>query len=263
MKTIDALTPAQRARMPAWRDRWIKAGLSTKPVNRRVAEKALRDCHRLGNPGSLRESVVEIQWVRSPTEMAAALLDGKRRAFTNAIEFGGEDPLNEAIRRAVKPVVLRAVWEGITFPVRDAINEVLGPAYLGRRGPPIDWVAQESFFRKVCGLELSEDLLERATAYAALASSVGLYLAHRKSAILCERPAAIRLEDGCLHAKGCLAVEWQDGTGIAAWRGTIILPEWVTVPGALTSEVALSHPNIKQRRCAAELLAVGDNREAN
>lgn len=93
------------------------------------------------------------------------------------------------------------------------------------------WPAYESFFREVAGLELPGDLSQRGAAYAALIANTGPMLLFDDVAVMCERPAVIRMVEGRLHAEGQPAIEWRDGTGIYAWRGqTVVEAKYVCDP---------------------------------
>jgi len=82
----------------------------------------------------------------------------------------------------------------------------------------------------------------------------GWWWPKRGAVILTERPTAIHLDgEGRLHSAAGLALEYADGWGVAAYRGTRIPPGWVqgSPPGPAE---ALRWKNVEQRRAACELL---------
>jgi len=88
-----------------------------------------------------------------------------------------------------------------------------------------------------------------------LAESAGWWWPFAGAAILTDRP--VRLERDDRHRLHCLtsaAIEYPDGWGVYAVHGVRIPPAWITAPGTLTPQVALTHRNIEQRRAACEVL---------
>lgn len=72
--------------------------------------------------------------------------------------------------------------------------------------------------------------------------------------IVSERPAELRIEDDRLHSLTAPAVKFRDGWSAYAVRGVIVPREWVEHRDAIPVEVALTWPNIEQRRIAAEIV---------
>ena len=64
-------------------------------------------------------------------------------------------------------------------------------------------------FRDICGLDLGDDLWDRARAYADAQSAAGPWWAHRDFVMVCDRPEAFRTEHGWT------SLRWRDGWGFA------------------------------------------------
>lgn len=70
-----------------------------------------------------------------------------------------------------------------------------------------------------------------------------------------ERPICLRRDDeGRLHCEDGPAIAWADGYAIYSWRGTVVPAEWITNRKNLDPSVAITHPQIEQRRAAAEII---------
>ena len=112
MSQIEELTASQEQKLEAYRDKWRKIGLSTEPVNKEDAERALKDVYSVAN---LKEPM--ILWARSPME---CLYMG---AF-----------LKITIKESVNKKVDEQVWNQVWGRVRDQVwvqvgNQVRGQVW--------------------------------------------------------------------------------------------------------------------------------------
>lgn len=233
MKRITKLTKAQEARFAEWRDRWIEIGLNTTPTSdedRASFAVAVAKCYRAANMPPPKRVV----WVKSPLVLALA-------APIAAWKLAVDVAVHDAVRDAVK--VIESVWH----------RYIGGQFWVGGWywGAP----SRVSFFREVCGLTLDGDLDERALAYEDTARTACWWWPHRDFVVACERPTRIRRDDqGRLHSEIGKAVEFGDGWGVSAWHGTPIPHDWITDRQKLDPAVALTHPQVEQRRAAAEII---------
>ena len=265
---VDALTAEQTARLPEWRDRWIRIGLSTEPADRPAAERALVACH-----GYAGLEAPPIMWVQSPEEMAEAIGTRVRASVWASVWASVRASVEASVRASVEASVgasvwasvwasvgasvWASVWASVGASVRASVEASVGASvwasYAGGQWW-VHWSAMESYYREVCGLVRPGDLSDRGRAYADLCASAGAMLLYRDVAIVMDRPAVIRLAEGRLHGGADhYAIEWRDGTGIAAWRGTVIPSDWIR-PGLLTPAVALAERNPEARRAGCEIL---------
>lgn len=112
-----------------------------------------------------------------------------------------------------------------------------------------------SFFREICGLELPGDIDARAIAYEKTTRSACWWWPHREFVIVCERPTMIeRDSQGRLHAEHGPAMAFPGGWGFASWHGVRVPREWIENRATLDPKIALTWPNIEQRRAAAEMI---------
>ncbi len=62
---------------------------------------------------------------------------------------------------------------------------------------------------------------------------------------------------GRLHSETGYAIEFRDGWGVAAWRGTIVPVDWIRNRSSLDPRIALTDPSVERRRAAAEIVGWG------
>lgn len=74
--------------------------------------------------------------------------------------------------------------------------------------------------------------------------------------ILCsERPTVLKIDaEGRLHCENGPALVYADDSKVYSWHGTTIPGEWIENKSTLTAQIALTHENVEERRCAAEIL---------
>ncbi len=144
------------------------------------------------------------------------------------------------------------VWEKLQALTQDSeqLKNQIKNACFGQHD--LYWLGYWQFVRKILGAEYTgtnpDGMLQ-------VAFNSGWWWPYDGVCILSERPQeAHKDEDGRYHRRDGLAIRYPDGSGVATWHGTRIPNEWVLDPTTLTPEVALTHPNVEQRRAAAEML---------
>ena len=95
----------------------------------------------------------------------------------------------------------------------------------------------------------------RWTPYADLCRSAGPTMMHRRFAIICDRPDILRQDaEHRPHSEVGPAIRWRTGRSLYYWHGTQVPAAWIEDRASLSAQVALTHPQIEQRRAAAEIL---------
>jgi len=61
-------------------------------------------------------------------------------------------------------------------------------------------------------------------------------------------------QSGRLHCETGAAVEFRDGFGVYALHGVVVPREWIEQRDTIDPRLALTHPNVEQRRLLRELL---------
>src|SRR3990167_9589002 len=89
----------------------------------------------------------------------------------------------------------------------------------------------------------------------ALARSAGWVLPHAGICWVSERHDWLRWDAaGRLHCTDGPAVHYPDGWGVHLWHGTRVPAAWIEERAALSATVALTWPQVEQRRAACEIL---------
>ncbi|HMJ10600.1 MAG TPA: hypothetical protein VK524_04290 [Polyangiaceae bacterium] len=92
----------------------------------------------------------------------------------------------------------------------------------------------------------------------ALQRASGCWFPFERVVFCSERPLQIQLDDSRrLHGERGPAQEFRDGHAVYAWHGVGVPPEWIERRETLDPSIALTWPNIEQRRAAAEIVGWG------
>ena len=205
MKRINKLTPEQEARIPEWVDKWVKIGLKTGKTDWKTFEKYI--------PLAYKKAGLE---------------------FPNKPMIRVSSPLVGALASSVADGLINKDKKAVGSEVYSAVGSVVGSASLpwhywfGGQFWVGGWDSSPSFvsfFTEVCGLELDEDIKERAEIYNKLVRSVNYFWLNEHFVMVCARPKRIaRNESGQLHSDQVKAIEYPDGWGLYALDG-VVLPE--------------------------------------
>lgn len=281
---IKELTQAQLDRIPSWTEEWIAIGKSCEPANKPLFEQGMRGCYEFMKE-SFPRSVV---WVSSPITMAFAGPISAR--VTEMLSGHNEhDPAKKFAsfkkprkgKKTISPLVLKAIDEAIAPCVQIYIdqNRVTNVAkfyaflqdfiqaeyddgkavreywhrYVGGQFWAA-WSAYERFFTEVCGLKLPPELAKVAEAHANLTKSAGWAWCHRDFVVVCDRPAEIHTRETRLHNEAGPAISWRDGVGYYYLQGVSVPEEWIKDKDNLDVRLALTHPNVEERRVLREML---------
>jgi len=114
------------------------------------------------------------------------------------------------------------------------------------------WDSFLSFFRHVAKLDIDYSKYQ----YWEMAARHGGYrIMHPEFCIVSDRPEILKVDDrNRPHGEKGPFCKWRDGTALYAWHGTRIPAEWMDNPASLTPQIALTWPNIEQRRAACEII---------
>jgi len=176
-----------------------------------------------------------------------AVADAVHGAVNGAVHGAVHGAVNRAVHGAVRGAVHRAVHRAVDDAVDDAVNDAVEGAvrdavknnwakYIGGQFWVGGWSwgsAYVSFFREVCGLELTSDLSDRADAYRDTTQSACWWWPHKDFVMVCERPTVIHRElanpavtrgwgSHRLHCANGPAIAWSDGWGVYSIHGVQI-----------------------------------------
>lgn len=114
----------------------------------------------------------------------------------------------------------------------------------------ISWLSYYKYFSEVVGIDL-----EKISGLVELCEYTGWFNAYENTVVFQHRPEQINRDDeNRLHSENGPAIRYRDGFSVYAWHGTVIPPDWIENKDSLTAEIALTWPNVEQRRCACEII---------
>ena len=200
--------------------------------------------------------------VRSAVDSAvgSAVRSAVYSAVDSAVYSAVRSAVDSAVDSAVGSAVYSAVYSAVDSAVRSAVRSELVTAinnywnaYIGGRfwAP---WHAFEEFLITGANADVDEDIKSRAVAYREANSNSGWWYPTKHFVMVCEAPKHIHLENKVLHHASELAIEWEDGWGFAAWRGTTVPGHWIVGSKKPTAKEVLSHANVEVRRSGCEII---------
>ena len=216
---------------------WIQAEDQVRSkVKDRVADQVwiqVEDQVRSKVEGQVADQVAEQVWEQVEDQVEAQVADQVKDQVADQV---GDQVGSQVLEQVEDKVRCKSFYRHY----RGGNLWSYGPAYV-------------SFFRDVCGYK--DEALESFALDEILTKSAGWTYWKRNVFVVSDRPSAIHLdEEGRLHCETGPAIQYRDGWGVYAFRGTRIPAEWIEAPEKLTAQVALSWENIEQRRAACELL---------
>lgn len=100
------------------------------------------------------------------------------------------------------------------------------------------------------------DGLEEIIPYIELAEVCGWWIPLRAAVVVVNRPSVIKMDERNLaHCQDGPAIAYYNSNfAVYMWHGVRIPAQWMKDKNYLTPEIALTHPNVEQRRAACEIL---------
>jgi hypothetical protein len=78
---------------------------------------------------------------------------------------------------------------------------------------------------------------------------------HQEFCIVSDRPEVLLVdEQNRPHCENGPFCRWRDGTALYAWHGTRVPAEWIEHKDKLDPKIAITWPNVEERRAAAEII---------
>ena len=213
-----------------------------------------------------------------------AVRDAVRGAVGVAVGDAVGDAVHGAVRVAVRGAVGVAVGDAVGDAVRGAVGVAVGVAVDGAVSGAVgvavsdavgdavgdDWhywlsgqfwvggcwggsPAVVAFFTDVCGLTLSADIMERASAYRQVCESVSYIWPNKKFVIVCARPVEINRDaEGRLNAENKKSIRYPDGWGLYSWHGITVPERLIMQPETYSADEMINEPNAEIRRAMFE-----------
>lgn len=220
MAKIEKLTPEQAARIPEFREAYLRHGLSTEPADRTRAVAAVAAAYAAAG-----KSPPSIIWLNSPLAgaLGATMLD----------QVGAQ--------------VGDQVWAQVWAQVGDQVGDQVGRAGYGQHDA--NWLSFYEFFLDQCGLDAPNKL----RGLMSLARSCGWFWPFEGAVILTERPVALhRDERNRLHREDGPALQYSDLFALWRWHGVTVPRDVIESPQGITVQRIKTEPNAEVRRIMVE-----------
>jgi hypothetical protein len=152
-----------------------------------------------------------------------------------------------------------AIWEELGESGRPGALQFRrrhGASMHEQRGPhDIELFAAELFCRDELGVRFYRESRELMDCWQRVHRSCGFWWPFEEVCFLCERPSALHVDArGRLHSRDGYAIAFRDGFAFCAWHGQRIPAEWILHRDRVAPSVALTWPNIEQRRALSEII---------
>lgn len=247
---------------------WPRVAYATAPVDREAAAAAVAELYRLSGA----EHAPEIVWCASPAE-AARLVVWRREAFGPSLrEKLRTEPWHQAreelLTRLGRERFVRAMQEtcGQLAPTVSRLVEQIGGAVAdqGRTQQERSQLLLALTFadhgqHDAAWLPLFEEHRpegaggELLRALEAVAEQVHWWWPFQNTAVLCERPAILHLDElGRLHHGEGAALAYPDGFALYRWRGVAIPEDFAHTLATLTPAAIREERNAELRRIMFE-----------
>lgn len=181
-KIISELTLEQQDKIPIYREKFRKIGLSTTPTNKKKAEEALSRLYEYLNkkdPVTWKKDP-EFVWAKSPYEGAV---------LTAQFAKGDENVTEDEIR---------AQADNASFGSLDAY-----------------WVSTYSFIAN----ELPVEVDELHKIVTEIIEECGIYWTFSDLVVVTTKPTKICIENDQLHSIDGMALQYENGDGVYVYRG--------------------------------------------
>jgi len=200
---IEKLTAEQEAKLPEYRDKWIKIGLSTERCDRQEAEKWVKKVYEVVNLTPPKH----VRWFQSP--LACAQAQGKLKKLSDST-FKAKDA-DAQIDKAIAGPDVEGVYTN---------EQIYGAHDAG-------WLSFYNYFLEVVELKVCERLLPTME----LAKNCGWWAPYTEIVLLQEKPTQIHMVNKQLHNETGPAIEYADGFSVHALNGTR-MPKWMVMTPA-------------------------------
>jgi hypothetical protein len=267
MAKIERLTPEQAAQVPIWRNRYLRAGLSTEPADRERAEAAFAAAYR-----RIGREPVPVVWADSPLT-ASLLLHGLRHAADDAsLRDSLWDSLRDSLWDSLWDSLGGSLWDSLRASLWDSLWDSLGDSLRASHAKAVYthwwgavdlyWVAFYRFCEECLGVRYDPGAAEGLRIMDDIGYSCGWWYPLNGLIVACERPEAVSVEpvpgasDGRvrLHSADGPAVRFRDGWSTYCWHGVRVPQKLIESPDLITRADLLRETNAEARRAYMERL---------
>jgi hypothetical protein len=275
---ILSLTAEQEAALPAWRDEWLRVGISTEPADRPRAETAFAQMYR-----ELGREPVPVQWVDGPATAcllqaalkSASLWDSLGNSLWASLSASLRNSLRASLGASLGDLLGNSLWDSLRDSLRNSLRDSLWASlraslrdslWASLRASLRDswwgqhelyWVAYYTYPRDVLGVPYAERDSRVLDLWADVGRSCGWWWAFEDRIIACERPAVQALdEQGRLHREDGPAILCRDGFAVYGWHGVRVPERVIMQPESLSADDVLAEPNAEVSRVMLERMGI-------
>ena len=238
IETIDSMPDEKWAILKEYRTKYRALATSTETANKELAEEGAAKAYKM-----IEEPMPPVVWTSSPFVgmLMAALVeqdpDGELRKI-----FGPYEKFTKEIYDAASEEDQRKL--------RTASRPMLERAAHGQQD--LYWLAHWDFVLKHLPVTYDGPSIE---GHLQVAENAGWWWMLSDVCIMSDRPCVILADENDNgHAEHGPYWAYRDDFKMYAWHGQRIPAEWIEDKENIDPSLALTHPNIEQRRCLAEIL---------
>ena len=227
MAKQEKLTDRQVQLLPAYREKWLKIGLSCEPLDFEKAKDAAKRAYAIAGLAA------PTRFYHMSSPIGAAILG---TALKNIVGQVGDQVGDQ-------------VWDQVGDQVRAQVGDQVRDQVYGSHDA--HWLGFYDFFATECHIADAERLRPLMD----LAQACGWWAPYQDAVIFQDRHSILRRDDQHrLHCETGPAVAYPDGYRLFFWHGTAVPGHWITHKSDLLPEAVLRTANVEQRRAGCEIL---------
>ena len=286
MAKQEKLTDRQVQLLPAYREKWLKIGLSCEPLDFEKAKDAAKRAYaiaglaaptrfyHMSSPigaailGTALKNIVGQVGDQVRGRVGAQVWDQVRGRVGARVWDQVWSQVRDQVRDQVWDQVGAQVWDQVMDQVGDQVrnqvwDQVRNQVWNQVRNRVWDqvgdqvygshdagWLGFYDFFGAECGIEAIEKLRPLMD----LAAVCGWWAPYEHAVIFQDRHNILRRDDQHrLHCETGPAISYPDGYSLYFWHGTSVPERWITHKDMSPSDI-LTHKNVEQRRAGCEIL---------
>ena len=257
---IERLTKEQEDKLPFYRDKWLKIGLSTERIDRSDAIKRWHEFDKEILKNSTKSVVI---FMGSPLTTWLATLC----LYNLLYNSGNRQDISQVwsqVWSQVKSQVLSQVRAQVESQVESQVGSQVGPQVESQVGSQVEsqvrsfvypyldghfWSYYFSFYdfcNKVLGIKLS---VQKQWDCLLKTSDVEYVYPFEEFVVVSEKPTQIKMREGLLHNEHGASIRYADGFEVYSLNGVRVNKDLVMTPAQdLDPQLLLKEPNAEIRR---------------
>ena len=255
------ITIDEKAAMDIHTKKWIDIAMKTGQGDRTAIYESIKGIYLAANLKAPRIVIVPSPLVMAFAYGASAAIwyERKNKKITHA-----------ATRAATHAATYDATRDATNAATYDAESQAASACFLlaGKLGLECakrwgnvyqggnmwaGWISYLSAARDILGLSLPTH--KEFSHYENAAINSGFRVMHEEFCIVSDFPTVLKVDaENRPHCENGPSHQWADGWSLHHWHGVKVPAEWIENKASLTAQMALTWPNIEQRRAACEII---------